>query len=59
MCILLKLHYAMFGPSNLFFSKVIKEKHLGVQLDPPPLVKEGLMEAVFVKALVPWPAQDK
>ena len=43
MCILLKLHYAKFGLSNLFFSKVIEEKPLGVDpLSPPPLVKEWL-----------------
>ena len=44
MCILLKLHYAKFGVSNLFFSKVIKEKPLVVGSNPPPspLVKEGL-----------------
>ena len=28
MCILLKLDYVKFGVSNLFFSKVIKEKPL-------------------------------
>ena len=39
MCILFKLHYAKFGVSNLFFSKVIKEKPLGGRLEPP-LVKE-------------------
>ena len=37
MCILLKLDYAKFGVSNLFFSKVIEEKPLGVWLDSPPL----------------------
>ena len=41
MCILLKLDYAKFGVSNLFFSKVIEEKPLGGGLDPP-LVKERL-----------------
>ena len=30
MCILLKLHYAKFGFSNLFFSKVIEENLWGV-----------------------------
>ena len=40
MCILLKLDYAKFGVSNLFFSKVIEEKHLGGWLDP--LEQEGL-----------------
>ena len=29
MCILLKLDYATFGVSKLFFSKVIEEKPLG------------------------------
>ena len=41
MCMLLKLDYAKFGVSNLFFSKVSEEKPLGVRLDPP-LVKEWL-----------------
>ena len=44
MCILLKLHYAKFGDSNLIFSNVIGEKPLGGRLDPVPLVKEALME---------------
>ena len=39
MCILLKLDYAKFGVSNVFFSKVIEEKLLGGRLDPPPLGK--------------------
>ena len=34
MCILLKLNYAKFGVSNLFFSKGIEEKPLGGRLDP-------------------------
>ena len=34
MCILLKLDYAKFGVSNLFFSKVIEEKLLGVGSTP-------------------------
>ena len=37
MCILLKLHYAKFDVSRLFWSKVIEEK---------PLVKEGLREKI-------------
>ena len=37
MYILLKLDYARFSVSNLFFSNVIEEKPLG-----RPLVKEGL-----------------
>ena len=32
MCILLKLDYAKFGVSNLFFSEVIEEKPLGGRL---------------------------
>ena len=35
MCILLKLDYAKFGVSNLFYSKVIEEKPFGGRLDPP------------------------
>ena len=31
-----------FVNSNLFCSKVIEEKPLGVRLDPPPPVKQGL-----------------
>ena len=34
MCILLKLNCAKFGVSNLFFSKVIEEKPLGVGSTP-------------------------
>ena len=43
MCILKNLQYAnFFDVSRLFCSKVIEEKPLGDQLDPPPrLVKEG------------------
>ena len=40
MCILLKLHYAKFGVSSFFSSKVIEEKPLRGQLDP--WIKEGL-----------------
>ena len=40
MGILLKLDYATFGVSILFFSKVMEEKPLGV--GSTPLVKEGL-----------------
>ena len=43
MCILLKLDYTKFGVSNLFSSKVIKEKPLGGWL----LVKEGLTIICF------------
>ena len=35
MCILLKLDYAKFGVSNLFFSKVIEGKPLGGSARPP------------------------
>ena len=44
MCISLKFDSAQFGVSNLFLSKVIKEKPLGGWPRPPsPLVKEELM----------------
>ena len=43
MCILLKLNYAKFGVSNLFFSKFIEDKPLGGRLYPDPLVKERLI----------------
>ena len=36
MWILLKLDYAKFGVSNLFCSKVIKEKPLEISSPPPP-----------------------
>ena len=41
MCILLKIDYAKFGVSNLFFQKVIEERPLGggVGSIPPPLGK--------------------
>ena len=42
MCMLLKFDYTKFGVSNLFFSKVIEEKPLGVWLDPP--WEKGLSE---------------
>ena len=32
---IIKVHYAEFGVSYLFFSKVIEEKPLGGRLDPP------------------------
>ena len=41
MCRLLKLNNAKFGVSNVFFSKIIKEKSLGGCLDQG--VKEGLI----------------
>ena len=43
MCMLLKLNYAKFGVSNLFLSKGIEEKPLGVGSARTPLVQEGLM----------------
>ena len=36
MCMLLKLDYAKFGESNLFFFNVIEEKPFGGLLEPPP-----------------------
>ena len=46
MCILLKFDFGKFGVSNIYFSKVIEEKPLGLDSiplpPPPPLVKEGL-----------------
>ena len=36
MCILLKLDYAKFSVSNLFFSKGIEKKPLGPARRPPP-----------------------
>ena len=36
MCILLKLDYAKFDVSSLFFSKVIEEKPLGGSSRSPP-----------------------
>ena len=44
MCILLKLDYAKFGVSNLFFQKLSKDLWGG--LDSPPLVQEGLIYIV-------------
>ena len=49
MCILLKLDYAKFGVSNLFFSKVIEEKPLGGSARPPSLVKEGIKQTIAQK----------
>ena len=44
MCILLKLDYAKFGVSKLFFPKLSKKNLWGVEPPPPPpLVKEGLI----------------
>ena len=40
MCILLKLDSAKFNVSNVFFSKVNKEKTFDGRFDPSPLVKE-------------------
>ena len=44
MSILLKLNYAKFGVSNLFFSNVMEEKPLGDRLDPPPFGKGRVNE---------------
>ena len=42
MCILLKLDYARFGVSYLFFSKVIEEKLWRVgSIPPPPSLGKG------------------
>ena len=41
MCILLKLDYAKFGVSNLFLSKGIEEKPLGVGSTPSPPLGTG------------------
>ena len=51
MCILLKLDYAKFGVSNLFFfSKVIEEKPLGDRLDaPPPSLGKGRVKNTKVR----------
>ena len=46
MCILLKLDYAKFGVSNLFFANVIAEKPLGGLLNPLPFVKEGSTQII-------------
>ena len=40
MCILLKVEYAKFGVSNLFFKKVIEE-NLWRGVNPPPSVGKG------------------
>ena len=42
MCILLKLDYAKFSVSNLFFSKVIEENPFWGVFSTLPLVNEGL-----------------
>ena len=47
MCRLLKLHYAKFDVSSLFYSKAIEEKTLGDQLDPS-LGKKGLISNAFI-----------
>ena len=51
MRILLKLHYTKFDVSRLFCSNVIDEESLGVRLNPPPLVKEGLKKCFSRSAL--------
>ena len=49
MCMLLKLDYAKFGVSNLYFSKVIKENLWGGGSPPPPPQKKGLIVISFVR----------
>ena len=46
MCILLKLDYAKFGVSSLFFPKVIKERPLWGWLDP--FGKERVNEMTYL-----------
>ena len=54
MCILFKLDYAKFGISNLFSSKVMEEKPLGVS-STPSLVKKGFKSYVYRKlSLLPF-----
>ena len=51
MCTLLKLDYAKFGVSTLFFQKLWK-KNLWGSARPPPLVKEGLTnDSIFAYKL--------
>ena len=46
MCILLKLYYAKFGVSSLFFEKLLKKDLWRSARTPPPPVKEGLKRAM-------------
>ena len=48
---LLKLDYAKFGVPNLFCSKVINDKPLGVSARPPPLGKGRVKSVVVCKDL--------
>ena len=41
MCILLKLDYAKFGVSNLFFQKLSKKNLWGSARPPPPPLGKG------------------
>ena len=54
MCILLKLDYAKFSVSNLFFSKVIEEKPLegggGGSVLPPP--DKGRVKDLFYYGVI-------
>ena len=54
MCILLKLRYAKFGISYLYFSKVIQEKPWGGGggRSPLTLVKEGLKLCTIFRFLL-------
>ena len=55
MCILLKLNYAKFGVSNLFFQKLSKKNLWGVGSTPfGPLGQEGLskMFEMFITILI-------
>ena len=42
MCTLLKLDYAKFGVSNLFFQSYRRKTFVGGQIDPLPKIQEGL-----------------
>ena len=48
MCILLKLDYAKFGVSYLFFQKLPNRNLWGSAQPPSPLVKEGLKQNVVI-----------
>ena len=48
MLILLRFDYAEFDVSNLFFSKVIKEKPLGSRLEPSSLLGQGRVKFMCI-----------
>ena len=52
MCILLKLGYAQFCVSDLFFQKLSNINRWGGRLDPPPPVKRRVKTS-FLKACCP------